>query len=111
MTVPKFGRITPLQGCMLALGGEVVHTLDDATHDERIQAMLKARSNLKLLTGQDFGYDIQKWHDYLLSSSHREQYTFPYAWKSVHRKVLELFDDPRRLSLIAQLPSNHSAAD
>jgi hypothetical protein len=104
MTVLNYGRVTPLQSLLLGLGGEVVHLpMSKPTDEQRIGEMKASKDLLCKLTGCDFGFDLALWHHNLLASEkHKEQYTFPYAWKAVQRRILELLGDPTRLRL-AQL--------
>ncbi len=108
MTVPKYGRVTPLQADMLGLGGEVAHwPMGQTTDDQRTSQMIASRENLRALTGRDFGYDLAAWHDYLMNSEeHAEEYTFPYAWAAVQRKILDLFQDPNRIRLVGMLEAS-----
>jgi hypothetical protein len=105
MSVPKYGRVTPLQADMLALGGDVdVGLMEDPTDGQRVSAMGRALSNLRRDTGQDFGYDLEAWHHYLISSKeHSEEYTFHYAWKAVEPAILALIHDADRHRLVQQI--------
>jgi hypothetical protein len=107
MTVPHYGRVTPIQSLVLGLGGEIIHVLvNQAPDEQRISKMKSSRELLCRLTGHDFGYDLAAWHHFLINSeAHSEQYTFPYAWKAVQRKILELIADPNRLRLVQLLDS------
>lgn len=110
MTVPIFGRITVLQRDMLGLAG-VLRTLPEIipTEAERTQEMIRARANLKKITGRDFGYDLQAWHNFLLASDEcREGYTFHYAWRGVRSRIEQAMKDAGRLSLAASLEANQS---
>jgi hypothetical protein len=103
MTVPNFGRVTPLQMDMLQLGGEtVLFGSTEAPSDlERMDAMEKARGLLRLRTGKDFGFDLAGWNYFLLRNDElSEEYTFHYAWKAVKRRIEELLDDAERLRLV-----------
>ena len=61
-----------------------------------------ARQSLVMATGQDFGYDLQKWHDYLVEHHKRE-----YCWSNKHRSILvrirEAETDPGWLEAVASL--------
>jgi hypothetical protein len=105
MSVPHFGRITPIQGDMLGLGGVVtLHPDEEATEEDRISEMRRSLNSLRKETGRDFGYDLEAWHKYLLDSdAHREEYTFPYAWRAVQAKIMELIPDSDRLRLVHQI--------
>ena len=103
MTVPNYGRTTPLQSDMLALGGVLCGVPENQWSDEdRLQAMQHARESLRADTGEDFGYDISAWHQFLLQSeNHKDEYMFHYAWRAVEPKVMELINDPDRQRLLA----------
>ena len=102
MTVPKLGRVTPLQGAMLQLGGQALLRGSEAPSDlERMGVMKEARDLLRHRTGKDFGFDLAGWHHFLLTNAElSEEYTFDYAWKGVKRRIEELLDDPGRLRLV-----------
>lgn len=103
MSVAHFGRITPLQGDVLAIGGVLCGIPADLQTQEAIIArMRRARNRLGNLTGKDFGYDLCAWHEYLLSDEKlKHEYTFRYAWSIVRIKVQELIEnDTERLELI-----------
>lgn len=70
--------------------------------------MVTARDQLKTCTGQDFGYDLEKWHNYLLLNYH-EEYTFPNGWRGVQLKIIELIEDPHREELAARLSGCNGA--
>lgn len=105
MSVPKYGRITPIQGSMLGLGGEVLDLpFQEPTDEQRLAEMKASKDDLCQMTGRDFGFNLAAWHHYLMNSEkHAEQYTFPYAWKAVEPKILELIQDPNRLRLVQLL--------
>ena len=102
MTVRKFGRVTPLQGALLQLGGEALFGGSEAPSDlERMDVMKEARDVLRQRTGKDFGFDLAGWHHFLLGNRElSKEYTFDYAWKGVKRRIEELLDDPGRLRLV-----------
>jgi hypothetical protein len=102
MTVRKFGRVTPLQGAMLELGGEALLRGREVPSDlERMDVMQEARDLLRQRTGMDFGFELAGWHYFLLGNQKLlEEYTFEYAWKGVKRRIEELLDDPERLRLV-----------
>jgi hypothetical protein len=109
MTVPGYGRVTPLQSDMLGLGGEICrwYSKDPPSDEIRMKAMISSRKILRKITGEDFGYDLLAWHDYLLANQkHSEQYTFTYAWSSVKPKIEELIHDARRQYLVKLLESS-----
>jgi hypothetical protein len=102
MTVPRYGRATPLQMHMLGLGGEICrwYSQQPPSDEDRMREMKSSREALRETIGCDFGYDLQAWHDHLLDNKkHSEEYTFVYAWRAVRPKILELIKDPDRLRL------------
>lgn len=105
MSIPGFGRITYVQGLMLGLIGYSI-TRGGATLDipdkERIQNMRQARDDLVELTGQDFGYDLKLWRQFL--SQHDDyEYTHPYAYSAVKKAVIAAQVDGVRKSLLDRL--------
>jgi len=108
MSVPVFGRVTPLQADMLGIGGVICGVPDDLVQEQdRIKTMKKSREMLRKETGEDFGFDISAWHEFLLNSdAHREEYTFHYAWEAVCPKINELIDDQDRQRLVALAEGN-----
>jgi hypothetical protein len=69
MSIRGFGNIVPIHGQILALigwrlsrgGAELV-----ASGPERVEQMRTGRADLVRTTGQDFGYDLARWRDFLL---------------------------------------------
>lgn len=105
MTIPRFGRVTPVQMTMLEFIGYRI-TRDDVNLDipdaERRQLMQAAYTELIRLTGQDFGYDLGAWHEFL--SAHDDfGYTHRYAFDGVQAAVNQALSDPDRARLVAQL--------
>jgi hypothetical protein len=103
MSLPEYGRVTPLQMDMLMLAGEdVLNGGTEAPSDmDRVRVMKEARESLKKLTGVDFGYDLSAWNKFLLNSPElSKEYKFRYAWKAVKRRIEEIIDDPHRVRLI-----------
>ena len=110
MTVPRFGRITPLQGHVLGLAGEVLGRLDRPTDEQRLHEMKASRDELRQATGKDFGYDLANWHTYLIQCTDQKgEYTHMYAWDRVKKRVLELIDDEDRLRLVRMLGDDESS--
>ena len=101
MSVPGYGRITPLQGFVLGLGGEVIDLpFQTPTDEQRLAEMKASRKELRAHTSKDFGFDLAAWHNYLMQHpDFAKEYTFDYAWSGVSRKVKELIDDPNRIRL------------
>jgi hypothetical protein len=48
--------------------------------------MRQGRQGLRTLTGQDFGYDLGRWHAHLLRSD-EWGYWHPYAWRTVQPAI------------------------
>ena len=106
MTVPIYGRVTPIQALMLGLGGEVIHLLSTPLDDQRFVEMKESRRLLEKLTGADFGYDLAQWHEFLLNGAKfRKQYTFSFAWHAVGPKIRELLQSADRSRLVQLLES------
>ena len=113
MTVRHYGRVTPLQMCMLCLGGEVLVWSGrvSPTDRDRLGRMKEAHRLIMQQTGRDFGYDLAAWHHFLLNDDElSEEYTFDYAWDAVRPRIEELFDDPDRLRLVRLLEKQQDAA-
>jgi hypothetical protein len=106
MTIPRWGRVTPSQMFMLMLAGHVLrprHAAGAADADEeRRESMRAGRERLRELTGQDLGYDLERWHE-LLVGNEQWGYRHPYGWDSVRPAVLEAVGDPDRLRLVRTL--------
>lgn len=105
MTIPGYGRLTPLQCLILALGGEVLHRFrQDVSDQERMDEMVSARAELVNRTGHDFGFDLASWDAWLRTHEPlRGEYMHPYGWKPMKRKVESLVSDERRLRLVQEL--------
>jgi hypothetical protein len=59
-------RLRPAQlGVLLICGKSIPHRAGEETLTERIQ---EGRRWLVEITGQNFGYDLQRWHDYMKES-------------------------------------------
>lgn len=105
MTIPNWGRLTPSQGFMLMLAGHVLrrHYVAPGTVEpeiERLESMKQGRLLLRSLTGQDFGYDLARWHELLAGNDEEWGYKHPYAWRAVKRAIEKAMDDPDRLRLM-----------
>jgi hypothetical protein len=105
VTIPNWGRLTPTQGFMLMLAGHVLRPLlvepgTIETDDDRLEAMNQGREYLCKLTKQDFGYDLARWHEFLVANDQELGYTHPYAWKTVKREIEKAIGDPDRLRLV-----------
>src|SRR5262245_4594452 len=101
MTIPHWGKITPLQADMLGLAGHVV-TDPAASEEQRRKAIARGRWELKKSTGQDFGFDLRAWHQHLIATQ-SEEYCHPYAWRTVSPAIERAIEDAERLQLVAAL--------
>jgi len=101
MTIPGWGRLTPLQAHMLNLAGHVLEN-PDAPPDAKRKAIARGRWELKRQTGQDFGFDIRQWHEYLIEFE-EDHYCHPYAWRTVRPAIEASFEDPQRSQLVPML--------
>lgn len=116
MTVPNWGRVTPIQMDMLMLAGHVMrpHPVPPGTvepDEARLRAMAMGRAQLRRLTEQDFGYDLPRWHEYLLAAEN-VQYCHPYAWHAVRPAIERALTDPDRerlVTLLEQTPQKLSS--
>ena len=110
MTIPNWGRITPSQGDMLMLAGHVLrcYPVPQGTvepDEDRLEAMRQGRESLRRLTGQDFGYDLARWHGYLLENDQWD-YQHPYEWQVVQPAIERVLTDPDRLRLAKLLEAD-----
>ncbi|WP_417377326.1 hypothetical protein [Gimesia maris] len=105
MTCPKYGMITPLQGSVLNLAGAVCGVPDDlVSESDRLSSMQKALEKLRKRTGQDFGYDIVRWHQFLLASEEfNQEYTFDFSWNVVSESVERFITDEDRLKRVEKI--------
>ena len=107
MTLPRFGRIVPLQGEMLELAGYVLSrdpnvNVIPASDAERIAIMQRGRTALVRRTGWDGGYDLADWVRFLEADErHRDELTHPYAYRTTMRWIQEAIVDSDRQRLIA----------
>jgi hypothetical protein len=94
-------RLLPVQIKMYMLAGEWLPFCepDELPLAQRIKS---ARQSLVQQTGQNFGYDLQKWHDYLV-----EHHKGEYCWSNKHRSILvrirEAEADPAWREAVASL--------
>lgn len=102
MSIPGFGRIVPVHGEVLSLigwrlsrgGSELI-----ASEPDRVEEMRTGHADLVRTTRQDFGYDLQKWRDFLLVHDKEFGYRHPYAFASVDRAVMAAIADPEFIRL------------
>jgi hypothetical protein len=90
---------------MLQLCGYVLHRDPSSVQpsEERLKAIVSGRQLLRELTEQDFGYDLSRWHAYLLENEGEWGYTHPYAWSGVQKAVEKALGDPSLLRLLDEL--------
>ena len=109
MTVPRFGRITPVQGNMLYLigyrlsRGEATLDISDA---ERLENMKRGLEYLKKETGEDFGYDLAAWHEFLLTDE-EYGYTHPYGFSGV-KEAVEVANNDAEYARVVSLAEQES---
>ncbi len=109
MTIPGLGKLTPIQFDMILLSGCLIREFypdgdkQSFSETERLWSMKRARTGLARLTGEDFGYDLSQWNDYLLMADDDHGYTHPYGWSQTKKIVEQRISDPeaRRLALKA----------
>ena len=97
MSIPGFGNIVPVHGEILSLvgwrlsrgGSELI-----VSECERVEEMRTGHAGLVRMTGQDFGYDVGKWRDFLLKHDEEFGYRHPYAFATVDRAVKAAIADP-----------------
>jgi len=117
LTIPRLGRITPIQGDMLCLigyrlGRRPSQVLIEPSIEDRLAIMRRGRARLRQATEVDFGYDIEAWRDHLLTRPELG-YTHPYAFEGVDREVVQSIADEERRRLAHMLseeepsPSGH----
>ena len=69
----------------------------------RLESMRQARVRLHRLTGQNFGYDLAGWHEFLVHSPDDYGYRHPYARKRATATIERLINDRDRHHLVACL--------
>ena len=78
MSMGSFGSVTPVQSYMImlaAIDSDIVQVRHD--DDFYLDLMTRGRAALVRMLGQDFGYDLLAWHNYLMSDERlRYRYTF-----------------------------------
>ena len=105
MTLPRFGKVVPIQCDVLSLIGYRLtrgHVGLDIPAEERLANMREGRAALREQTGRDFGYDVAAWHKHLLSCPDLG-YDHPYGFAGVQRAVREAARDPDRARFVALL--------
>ncbi len=113
MTIPHWGRLTPVQIYMLSLAGHVIPPPYDepdivAPDTERLRSMTEGREDLRRMTGKDFGFDLASWHDYLIEDEGDWGYTHPYGWRQTRQAVEAAMHSPDRLRLVNLLETDET---
>jgi hypothetical protein len=107
MTIRGFGNLLPIHFSILGLigwrltraGGEIARD-----ESERLELMREGHAGLVQDTGQDFGYDLRRWREFLLAADGDEfGYRHPYGFGTADRAVRAAIDDPdfARLAVLA----------
>jgi hypothetical protein len=73
---------------------------------KRKRTIRRGRKRLREFTGQDFGYDLLVWHEYLLASD--EGYAHPYARPGFEERIVEAIADEQRQRLAEELSEEES---
>lgn len=107
MTIPAFGRCTPVQVAMLFLAGYDLEEFDPSfIHDEelRLETMRRGRRQLVQITGWDYGFDLDRWRKSLMKPEQDHGYTHPYAFKGVDKAIQSVMNDAEfcRLAKLAE---------
>jgi hypothetical protein len=116
MTIPGFGRLTPIQMDMLELAGLNLDcrrygfdpfnpgaaAIPDA---DRIEIMKRGRASLVEHTGQDFGFDLTAWQGYLVAHPDLG-YNHPYGSRVTKKYVRAAIADPERQRLVSLIESS-----
>jgi hypothetical protein len=90
-------RMTPSQIDMWLLLGERPGMLPESDLKERIR---RGHAGLVKITGKDFGFDPQRWHDYLRGTKEGA-----YRWSGIAKKIGQATTDPAWCRAVAELQS------
>ena len=116
MTLRPFGRVTPTQIDMLRLAGYGVDYRArriglSRSDDDRMTSMRLGYERLRNITGQDFGYDLGAWHEYLTTDEDDEfGYQHPYAFSNVRGAIRKAISNERRIELAKRLEESDGTA-
>jgi len=107
MTLPDFGKVLPIHIAMLQLAGYVMdydqrRVRAPLNDEERSASMREGLSRLRQWTGQDFGYDLSAWRQFLVQSG-THGYRHPNAFQTVDPAILEAAADRRRQQVVKEL--------
>ena len=97
MTIPAFGRCTGVQMAILELAGYDLGEPEPTfiRHEQmRLAVMRESLRNLVEWTGQDYGFDLSLWREFLIAYGEEHGYTHPYAFGSVDEAILRAANDP-----------------
>jgi hypothetical protein len=114
MTMRSFGKVMPIHIDMLQLAGYVPawreRDIRPATTDEEyLRTMRAGRTALRRATGQDFGYDLAAWREFLSSApDDKFGYRHPYAFRSVDRAVQQAIRSQQRKQLVGPLEESEA---
>ena len=110
MTIPRFGRITPIQGCLLGLAGfQLARTGARIPEDDAALAdtMRRALAELRGLSAADFGWDLIAWREYLMSPQAQHLgYSHDAGFHQVDDAIIAAASDPRRKRIVLLFPSD-----
>src|SRR5436190_22255826 len=108
MTIRGLGNLFPIHFSMLGLiGWQLSRAGAEVASDEseRLDLMRDGHAGLVRRTGQDFGYDLRRWREFLLASEGDEfGYRSPHGgFDTVDAAVRAAIDDPEfaRLAVLA----------
>lgn len=101
MTIPGWGKLTPVQAAMVNLAGHAFDETADSQEGKR-RAIAYGRWELREITGEDFGFDIGKWHEYLMQAV-RTGYSHSYGWNQIFPAIQRAINDSIRQQLVEQL--------
>ena len=110
MTIPGFGRVTPIQAAMLELAGYNLDPLKygfdparlavkEIPDEEREAIIRQGLSLLQETIGQDFGFDLSAWHECLKTRPELE-YRHPYGYQSTRRFIEAAVREAERERLV-----------
>ncbi len=108
----SFGKIMPLHGYMLNLAGLHVgrsRRQPESDDLEIMKRMVGGYNSLVRTTGQDFGFDLARWQEFLTKDAPRDiqqHYRHPYGYAGTRAHVENAIHDPTRIRLAAILDQN-----
>ena len=108
----RFGRLVYAHINMLRLIGYSFGAGDTEIEfdvPKRLKIMRSGHDALAQVTGRDFGYNLQKWRQFLCQHGEKFGYTHPYAYEAVDLIVRRAIDDPE-FQRLAKLLSEGSSS-